>query len=266
MKVMSINCQNNKTNRNGGADISGYDYTSMLSNHILDYEYDIVGTQEMSPKYTEKLEQKLDNYKLSGSYRNDFKILKKIFPKVQELRENDKIILKGKIINEKTIKLPWIPYNPFELFKSIKRKSLMRRIASGVLLETEELGKVYILNTHLDYAIKSVQKRQLRRIYHHLAIKQINYPIIITGDFNLEVGNEIFDKFIGQLSKINIKRVPINDKTNALKYNNKSAIDHIFISNYFDIIDYGIVSDDNLFEITDHKAIFVEFSKGGINK
>lgn len=261
MKVMSINCQNNETNRRGGRALSGYDYSMMLANHILDNDYDFVGTQEMSINFTERLQQLLTDYKFSGQYRSDFKILRHLIPKLGTYRENNKIIIKDKIISEKTIRLPFMPTNPKELYHAIKRRSLMRRIASGALVETKELGKVYIINTHLDYAIKNVQKRQLHKLYNHIYIKRLSYPIILTGDFNLEVGDEIFDNFIKKLEKINIIHVPIFDKTNASKYRNKSAIDHIFISKEYQLVSYGIVEDTNISEITDHKAIYVTFKK-----
>lgn len=261
MKVMSINCQNNDVNRHGGAVRSGYDYSIMLANHIIDNEYDFVGTQEMSTLFTDKMTKNLLDYHLSGKYRNDFKILKIFFPKLQELKENNKIILKGKILYEKTFRLPWIPFHFKELLYVIKRKSIMRRIASGVLVDTNELGKVYVLNTHLDYASKELQKRQLKKLYKHIYQKRLKYPVIITGDFNMEISNKYFSDFIDKLEKINIKRVPINHKTNASKYRQKSAIDHIFIPSEYQIIDYGVVIDDNIKDVTDHLPIFVEFKK-----
>ena len=48
----------------------------------------------------------------------------------------------------------------------------------------------------------------------------------------------------------------MNEKTNASKYSEESAIDHIFVSNDFKILDYGTY--DDLTSITDHKAIYVD--------
>ncbi len=257
MKVMSINCQNNDANKRGGRASSGYDYSIMLANHIMDNEYDLVGTQEMSISFTERLKSILPNYVFSGKYRNEFKLLRKLYPKMKGLSENNNILVKGQPIVEKTFSLPWMPHNFKDLWHALKRKSIMRRIASGVLVKVDG-NDIYMLNTHLDYATKSVQQRQLNKIYQFLATKSKKYPIILTGDFNLEVDDEIFANFIDKLKKIGIERVPINDKTNAKKYRNKSAIDHIFLSNSFNIINYGIVDDDNIKEITDHLAIYVE--------
>ena len=76
------------------------------------------------------------------------------------------------------------------------------------------------------------------------------------GDFNLDLGDELFINFINKLESIGIKRVPMNEKTNASKYSEESAIDHVFVSNEFKILDYGTY--DDLTNITDHKAIYVD--------
>lgn len=262
MRILCVNCQNNAVNQRGGMSKSGYDYCQMLANHIIDGEYDIVGSQEMSYNFTNRIKEYLSDYTLYGKYRSNFKILGFIYPKIKNFSENNKIMVKDKVINEKTINLPFIPSNIKEIYRGLKKGSLMRRIASGVLVDTKELGKVYVLNTHLDYYISSVQEKQLNKIYKYLYIKSMSYPIILTGDFNLEVGNPIFDEFINKLESIGIIRVPINDKTNAKKYKNKTAIDHIFISNKFKIKSYGIIIDENLKEVTDHHPIYVEFEKG----
>lgn len=261
MRVLCVNCQNNAINQRGGVSTSGYDYCQMLANHIIDGDYDIVGTQEMSMNFTNRIQNYLTDYKLYGKYRSNFKILGLIFPKIKNYSENNKIMVKEEVLSERTIYLPFIPNKIKEIYKGLKKGSLMRRIASGALVNSKELGKIYILNTHLDYYIGSVQKKQLNKIYKHLYIKSKSYPIILTGDFNLEIGNPIFDEFISKLEKLGIKRVPINDKTNALKYRNKTAIDHIFISDIFKINSYGVINDDNLKEVTDHHPIYVDFEK-----
>ena len=76
------------------------------------------------------------------------------------------------------------------------------------------------------------------------------------GDFNLDLEEDIFNKFIDRLKNIGIKRVPMNKKTNSDSHYEESAIDHIFIPESWNIIDYGIV--DGLDDITDHKAVYVD--------
>lgn len=261
MRVLCVNCQNNATNQRGGISTSGYDYCQMLANHIIDGEYDIVGTQEMSMNFTNRIKLYLSDYKLYGKYRSNFRLLGLILPEIRNYSENNKIMVKDEVVKEKTLYLPFIPSNIKEIYKGLKKGSLMRRIATTTLVNSKELGYIYVINTHLDYYIDSVQKKQLNKLYKHISSKS-KYPIILTGDFNLEVGNPIFDEFITKLENIGIKRVPINDKTNAKKYRQKTAIDHIFISDKFKINSYGKINDENLKEVTDHHPIYVDFEKG----
>ena len=261
MKVMSINCQNNAVNRQGGRGLEGYDYSLMLANHIIDNEYDLVGTQEMSYRFTEKLKSYLPNYLFSGKYRNKLAIFKKLIPKLQGLIENNNVISKDQVMYEKTFTLPWFPHSFKDIKYAIKRKSLMRRIATVVLINTKELGYIYIVNTHLDYALKSIQERQLEKLYQAINKYRKEYPVILTGDFNMEYMNPIFESFIHKLENIGIKRVPIDDKTDALKYRHKSAIDHIFIPSEYEVMDSGTVKDENIRGVTDHLAVYVEFKK-----
>ena len=149
MKVMSINCQNNPINRSGGASKDGEDYCLMLANHIMDNEYDFIGTQEMSRTFTNHLQKYLIDYQFSGKYRNKLSFVKKLFPSINGLIENNNIILKGQIIKEKTFNLPWFPYSLKELRYALKRRSLIRRIASTALVDTAELGKIYIHLIHI---------------------------------------------------------------------------------------------------------------------
>lgn len=261
MRVLCVNCQNNAINQRGGIAESGYDYCQMLANHIIDGEYDIVGTQEMSMNFTNRIKEYLTDYKLYGKYRSNFRLLGLILPEVRNYSENNKIMTKDEVIDEKTIHLPFIPFNIKELYRGLKKGSLMRRIATTTLINSKEFGKIYVVNTHLDYYIGSVQKKQLKKIYKLLYVKSMSYPIILTGDFNLEVGNPIFDEFISNLESIGVIRVPINHKTNAKKYRNQTAIDHIFISDKFKINSYGVINDENLKEVTDHHPIYVDFEK-----
>ena len=73
------------------------------------------------------------------------------------------------------------------------------------------------------------------------------------GDFNLTTDEKLFNDFIDKLKSLGVKRVPVNDKTNASKYRQSSAIDHIFVSDEFNITDCGIY---NIDDITDHKAVY----------
>ena len=136
----------------------------------------------------------------------------------------------------------------------------MPRIITSAEIEDNEVGKITILNTHLDYQLESVQKRQLKSILKMIKIIIKENPnIVLTGDFNMELNvDSHFDEFINELDKLGLKRVEINNKTNAEKFVNKTSIDHIFIPKKWIIEKAGIIDDESLKSVTDHKGIYAD--------
>ena len=137
------------------------------------------------------------------------------FPKINE---SNPIITNKKVLYSKTYNLPHLP-------------SLLNRIITKtvVVIDNKEIS---IYNTHLDYQYLSVKKRQLNKILK--LIKKDKNPIILTGDFN-------------------IYRVQIDEKTfKPSKY--KRAIDHIFISKDFKLVDKNVVKD---IETSDHYPVLI---------
>ena len=60
----------------------------------------------------------------------------------------------------KTIWLPWIANNLKDLKESILKKSMIPRIATMIVISDSEIGKVRMINTHLDHKISSVKTRR----------------------------------------------------------------------------------------------------------
>lgn len=180
--------------------------------------------------FSRELVNRLEKYKLYGNYRYGSSKLVQNINVLDSFNENNAIITSGQVLKTTTDLLPWFPNNPKDLFESLKHGSIMPRIVTMTEISDENIDMIYAINTHLDYQLKSVQTRQLKHIYEIIKILSNTYPIVLTGDFNMEVGiDSQFDDFIASLDKIGLQRIPVNDKTNAEKFNNKTAIDHIFI-------------------------------------
>lgn len=152
--------------------------------------------------------------------------------------------------------MPWFPRSIRDLIKGLKKCSITKRIITKVQIDKFN-EKIFIFNTHLDYYISNVQKRQLKYILRKIKRYRRYGNVVLMGDFNLHIKNELFIWFIDELKKIDIVRLPVNDKTNAMKYKARNAIDHIFIPASWNIIEYGIINEECLDSITDHKAVYV---------
>ncbi len=270
IKVGTLNIQNSKINRDGGIK-DGIDNTTLLADHIESNDYYLLGTQELTRKFSNKLSNNLKNYKLYGDYRYGSSKLVKCINGLEAYNESNAIITKQKVAKNITYRIPWFPSNPKDLMISLTTASIIPRVATLLEIIDKDLGVLFAINTHLDYQLKSIQIKQLKKlcdiikdistIHNSLAFKsKFSYlPFILTGDFNMEVGiDSNFDEFIEELNKLGLKRVDVNDKTNDSESSNQTAIDHIFIPSAWDIEDAGLINDDELSKITDHKGVYAK--------
>ena len=259
IKIGTLNTQNSKINRTGGITNEGIDNTKILAEHIEKTGYYFLGTQELTRVFSKNLLNHLKKYKLYGNYRYGSSKLVQSIGMLDSFNENNAIITNQKVLRTSTNLLPWFPSNPKDLFESLKHGSIMPRIITITEISDPKIGNIYALNTHLDYQLKSVQTRQLKRIYEIIEILIKNYPVVLTGDFNMETQIESqFDEFMIALDKLGLQRVEVNDKTNAEKFNNKTAIDHIFVPKSWTVENSGLIEDKELDTVTDHKGVFAE--------
>lgn len=248
LKIGTLNCQNNLENR------TNPENAKKLANYINETKYNILGTQEFTINFTKYLVKNLKNYSIYGKFQYGKLLFGTKFPLIKDFNQSNKIITNLKIIKKKTYVLPWFPFKFKDFKKAFKKKCIMPRLATFLKLNIEQ-KEIYVLNVHLDYYIYNVQKKQLK--YLLKKIKQFikKGSLVLMGDFNLELDEQLFIDFIKDLEKIGLYRVPISEKTNSERYRSKSAIDHIFLSKEFKILDYGL---SNLDEITDHKPVYVD--------
>lgn len=230
LRISTFNIQNN---------IRDYkiEKARILKKYLEQNNIDILALQEMFSSCEKDLIPFLKKikYTLQGNYRYKLKIM-------NQINESNPIITREKVLNTKTIHLPFLP-------------STLKRIVTISELETSDMGNITIMNTHLDFMFDQSKKRQLDFLLK--LIKQQKGPIVITGDFNLKNNNEIFNKFCEQLELLNIYRVPINEKT-LKSSTGKRAIDHIFISNDFVLKDVEVIKN---ISISDHYPVLIKVDK-----
>ncbi len=251
IKIGTLNCQNNEDNR-----LDRNNHAKILAEHILNEQYDILGLQELTIPYTTKIKRYLKKYHFYGAYQYGKGLFGTKFPIVKSFNQANKIITSYRISNTFTYGLPWIPYSIKDIMKMLKKRCLTRRTITRIDLILNQTP-VYIFNTHLDYYIPRLQKRQLNYLLKKIIKYHKRGQIVIMGDFNLHINDQIFREFIDKLETLDIIRVPVNDKTNSNHYRDTTAIDHIFIPRKWQMLDCGLLTDD-LSSITDHKAIYVE--------
>lgn len=247
LKVGTLNCKGYNKKRSS---IDEHNLKVFLENE----NFDVLGFQEMTPYLENKLD--LSGYNMYGKYRFGKNIFVKFIPILRRFNENNRIVSKYKAKSVITYKLPFIPDNLKELKKSIFKMSLIPRITTICILNIYNKD-ICCINTHLSYDLIGVQKRQLEFLKKKIFELSLKYPIILTGDFNLDLNDNLFKDFVFYLEGINIKRIPVDTKTSSSEDGKTLAIDHIFVSNSFKVYDYGIMDNQVLKNITDHLGVYV---------
>lgn len=251
IKIGTLNCQNskeNRTNRN--------DRARLLAWHILEKRYDILGMQELTMGFSKKVDAYLKNYNFYGDYQYGKGLFGTKFPGVKTYNQGNHVVTKLPAQTVVTKSLPWLRYSLKEFIRALKKGSIARRIITRVEIEIDG-ERVYIFNTHLDYYTPSLQQKQLAYILKQVKKYRQYGQVILMGDFNLETYNPMFVSFTQELEKLDIVKVPVNEKTNAKKYKKKTAIDHIFIPKHYRILECGTMDMESLQYLTDHKAVYV---------
>ncbi len=245
LSIINFNIQNKVVNKN----YDGEENAKAFADFINKQNPDIICLQELTDTYENRLKTFMPNYHFTGENRFNNKSIW-----YSHFGEKNAIITNLKIIKTKT-------YSLSKNINKIGKRSLLSifpRIATVTTI-TKEKRKFTVINTHLDHLTNTGRKTQLIYLKQIIELNN-NYPIILTGDFNLNKDNKLFQKFVKYMQKRNCKLVPINENTFKppvnpfkLSYNCKTP-DHIFISKEF-IIESVNVIDNNL---SDHKLIKIK--------
>lgn len=255
-RIGTLNCQNNSNNRNNkknGVNDNAY----FLATHIIDKQYDILGTQELTRPFMKQVDDYLNEYNFYGGYQYGRGVLGTKIPFIRDYNQSNQIVTARKVVSAKTRALPWLPHDLDDLIKGLKKPSISRRIVTVIELE-DTYERIYVINTHLDYYLPKVQQRQLNYLLQKVKKYSKYGKVVLMGDFNLQINNPMFRKFEMDLNALGIRRVPVNEKTNSSRFRSKSAIDHIFIPRQWKIASCGTFDTLELEQITDHKAVYVD--------
>ena len=226
MKVSTFNIKND-------FDYYKLDKTKKIYKYFKNNNIDILGLQEVFSKCNNDLKKVFDScYSIIGKYRFYIRFF------FRKCNEKNPIITNYRIIKKRTYHLPFFP-------------SGLKRVMTHIIIDFKG-KKISIYNTHLEAKIVSVKEKQLKRIYR--IIKKDKYPIILMGDFNLNIKNKKFLNFIKNLEELSITRVELLEKTLKSSKTNLE-IDHFFISKEFKLKNKEVVKS---LDISDHYPVIID--------
>ncbi|MBW2960877.1 endonuclease/exonuclease/phosphatase family protein [Mesonia aestuariivivens] len=227
---------------------------SFLANQLKFYHPDIFGVQEALAEQVYYLEKQLPTYNRIGIGRDG-----------EEKGEFSAVFYdttKFEMLSNNTF---WLSETPDKISKGWDAS--LNRICTYVLLEDKESGaKIYFFNTHFDHQGDKARINSARLIVEKIKeINTENYPVFLTGDFNLESTSapiQYVKSFLNDAaeSSAEIKLGPsgtYNDFNFSKPVTHR--IDYVFYSDLIKVNTYAVLSDNEGGRYaSDHLPVFVK--------
>ncbi len=233
LTIATFNIQNKyKIKKYNGIDEYG-DHAIDLKKMIYEKNIDIIGVQELTRRFRNRLRLIINDYTIVGRMR--YTRFGRFIPILDKFNESTSVISKYPILKANT---KYLSYSlPIPRIVTIVKYAIGNK-------------KIDFINTHLTHNNPKRRKKELIRL---VKILKKSENAILTGDFNITINNPDFKYFINKLNKIGYKRISINESTHKIS---KSAIDHIFVHKSIKVKKVNLCRIDN--NISDHKAIIAQ--------
>lgn len=236
--VISYNIRNGEANDGTNSWQYRYPTSAMM---IMDQKPDIFGVQEAYDYQVAYLKEYCEGYKCVGVGREDGK------------HDGEHMSI---FYNSKTVKL--LKWGTYWLSETPDKPSLgwdaaCRRTATWALMKDKKNGrKFYYVNTHLDHVGVLAQKNGLALIVDHIkAMNKEGYPMILTGDFNVEPSNPVLSDLDKMMTSARDAAVKTDKGGTYHGWGKESeVIDHIYYSGF---------SACTLFEIVKKSYLDIKF-------
>ena len=213
---------------------------------LQEMDLDLIGFQEVTPDMYEELKHVLTQYDYVGLPRDDQGEACPIFYK----REKFKVMDFGTF---------WLTDTPF--VESVIEGSAFKRIASYVILKTNESQPIAFFNTHLDYLNGDAIFNQAEYVYRMMQrmYKRYHAKLILTGDFNQHPDSHCI-RFLSTALEVCYQ----DEKDYGLTFHNYShritgqPIDYVFYEGFV-VKHFQIIHHQSNEILSDHYPIYVIF-------
>lgn len=225
-------------------------------NQLKFYEPDILGVQEAMPNQMKDMDSLLADYNFVGVGRDDGK----------DAGEYSAIFYKKaqfKVLKSSTF---WLSQTPEKV--SMGWDAVCNRVCTYALFQNKSSKKSFwVFNTHFDHV--GVEARKQSAILILQKIKELNsenHPVILMGDFNMEVTHEsiqLITKTLRDSKKASNIVFGPEGTFNNFEFNKPVTrrIDFIFLSNDIKVNKYAVLSDShNCRYPSDHLPVYLKLA------
>lgn len=214
------------------------------------HDFDIFGTQEVLHNQLQDMTRELPDYSYTGVGREDGKT-KGEFSAIFYKKDKFKLIKSGTF---------WLSENTESPNKGWD--AVLPRICSwGEFEDLESHNRFMFFNTHFDHVGTKARAESAKLILAKVKEIGAELPAILTGDFNVDQRNESYhlihnSNFMEDAYELAPIKYAFNGTFNNFKsdVSTSSRIDHIFLTNDFNVKRYGILTDSYRVENLDAKA------------
>jgi endonuclease/exonuclease/phosphatase family metal-dependent hydrolase len=120
----------------------------------------------------------------------------------------------------------------------------------------------YYINTHLDHQVANAQIEGMKLISKHLEENKETYPLFLTGDLNIKSDNVALDPIEGYMYNTRdaapSSLTDFNTTFNAYTTTKSSIIDHIYCSDYLQVMEYHTINEmyGGVNFVSDHYPVY----------
>ncbi len=254
IKVMSLNVRFD----NPADGINAWEHRiPLMETYMAEEMPDILGVQESLHHQNEDLLQIMSGYAYVGTGRDDG-LRSGEFSPVFYRTQTFTLMEHGQF---------WLSETP-DIPGSIGWEAILPRVVSWAKLKHRESEReMVVFNTHFSHVSDLAREKSMEFMSDQIQKIAGEFPVIVTGDFNITKGSPLYDYMIDHLEQNNGLRnveyysqqpvVNADNTFNAFRDDtDPRVIDFIFTDNQFEVKNFSVdqVKDDGFF-ISDHWPI-----------
>ncbi|WP_164123313.1 MULTISPECIES: endonuclease/exonuclease/phosphatase family protein [Sphingobacterium] len=204
------------------------------------HEFDIFGVQEAFIDQIQDMQERLADYSYVGVGRDDG----------ASKGEHSAIFYNNarfKMLKNGTF---WLSDNDTEKPNKGWDAALPRICTWGIFQDKKNDKKLIFMNTHFDHIGVEARRESAKQILSKAKELAKDLPLILTGDFNIDEKNEAYFTLANSgIVQDAYELAPIKYSPNSTfngwgkSLKPKGRIDHIFITNPFKVLKFGILTD-----------------------
>ncbi len=226
-----------------------------LVKYILTHDPDFIGVQEALYSQVTYLDQELTDYEYLGVGRDDG----------DKAGEFMALFYKSEKWNVATDSTFWLSETPSK--PTMGWDAGCHRVCTYGVFSDKQGHEIAVFNTHFDHVGKKARRQSVQIIQSYVHDLIDKYPLILTGDFNIEPSDSVYLDLQKFLTDSRDRALEIEEKSigtfNGFRLNGPfdRRIDYVFVNDLFKSVNKYSVEiplTTNKLQLSDHFPVIVQ--------